>query len=408
VRNQIVARSRKDPLLRIGLTGGIGAGKSAVAHRLATHGAVLIDADQLAREVVAPGTDGLREVVDAFGAGVLGADGTLDRAALAAEVFVGEAARRRLESIIHPRVRARTAQLIDAAPPDAVVVNDVPLLVESGLAPTYHLVIVVEADEATRVARLVGTRDLDKEQARSRIRAQASDDARRAAADVLLINERALADLHTAVDALWRDRLVPFEENLRRRRFVRRQEQLSIVPYDPTWPAQYQRLATRIAHAIGDATHRVDHVGSTAVPGLEAKDVIDIQLTVDTLDTADALAARLADAGFPRAPGQWHDNPKPGTPDPAAWEKRVHGSADPGRVVHLHVRGEGSPGVRTALMFRDWLRADEGARAEYAALKRRLRGEGLTTTAYAAAKEPWFDEVWERAEGWAAQVGWQP
>jgi dephospho-CoA kinase len=395
-------------LLRIGLTGGIGAGKSAVAQRLATHGAVVIDADLLAREVVAPGTDGLREVVEAFGAGVVGEDGVLDRAALAAKVFADDHARRRLEGIIHPRVRARTAQLSNAAPPDAVVVNDVPLLVESGLAPSYHLVIVVEADEATRVARLMRTRDLDEEQAWARIRAQASDDARRAAADVLLTNDGALADLHAAVDRLWADRLAPFDENLRHRRFVRRQEQLSIVPYDPTWPAQYQRLAARIAHAVGEAAHRVDHVGSTAIPGLAAKDVIDIQLTLDTLDTADTLAARLADAGFPRAPGQWHDNPKPGTPDPAAWEKRVHGSADPGRVVHLHVRGKASPGVRTALMFRDWLRADEQARAEYAALKSRLREEGLTTTAYAAAKEPWFDEVWQRAEGWAAQVGWQP
>lgn len=395
-------------MLRTGLTGGIGAGKSVVAQRLAAHGAVVIDADRLAREVVAPGTDGLREVVDAFGADLVGTDGALDRTALATRVFADEPARRRLESIIHPRVRARTAELTAAAAPDAVVVNDVPLLVESGLAPTYHLVIVVEAEEATRVARLVRTRDMDERQARARIRAQASDEARRAAADVMITNDGTLAELHTTVDRLWRDRLVPFEENLRHRRFVRRPEQLSIVPYDPAWPAQYQRLAARIAHAVGDAHHRVDHVGSTSVPGLEAKDVIDIQLTVDTLDTADALAERLADAGFPRAPGQWHDNPKPGTPDPGAWEKRVHGSADPGRVVHLHVRGAGSPGVRTALMFRDWLRADEGARDEYAALKRRLRRQGLATCAYAAAKEPWFDEVWQRVEGWAAQVGWQP
>src|SRR5690606_4987528 len=121
-------------VLRVGLTGGIGAGKSEVARRLAGHGAVVVDADRLAREVVAPGTDGLAEMVARFGRRVLTADGGLDRAALAAVVFDDEAARRDLEAIIHPRVRARTAALVAAAPSDAVVVNDVPLLVEAGLA----------------------------------------------------------------------------------------------------------------------------------------------------------------------------------------------------------------------------------------------------------------------------------
>jgi dephospho-CoA kinase len=123
-------------VLKIGLTGGIGAGKSAVAARLAERGAVIIDADRLAREVVAPGTDGLREIEAAFGPEVTGPDGALDRPALGARVFGDEAARRRLEGIIHPRVRARTAELIAAAAPDAIVVNDVPLLVETGLAPS--------------------------------------------------------------------------------------------------------------------------------------------------------------------------------------------------------------------------------------------------------------------------------
>src|SRR4051812_26507783 len=142
-------------MLLVGLTGGIGAGKSAVSARLATHGAVIVDADVLARDAVAAGTGGLAEVVAAFGGGVLGADGGLDRAALAAQGFGDEAAGRRLEGIIPPRVRARTAELTAAAPADAVVVNDVPLLVEVGLAPTYHLVVVVEAARATRIDRLV-------------------------------------------------------------------------------------------------------------------------------------------------------------------------------------------------------------------------------------------------------------
>jgi dephospho-CoA kinase len=397
-----------DRVLRIGLTGGIGAGKSATSSRLACHGALIVDADRLAREVVAPGTDGYAEVVAAFGPTVVGADGGLDRSALAALVFTDEAARQRLEGIIHPRVRARTAELTRAAPPGAVVVNDVPLLVESGLAPTYHLVVVVEAAEDARVGRLVRGRGMTERQARDRIRAQADDARRRAAADVLLHNDSSLDELHGAVDRLWTGRLAPFAQNLRHRRYVRRPETLTIVPYDPAWPEQFERLAARIRHAAGDAVRRVDHVGSTAVPGLAAKDVIDIQLTVDDMAAADELSEPLSEAGFPLVAHLRHDSPKPYAPDPAEWQKRVHGSADPGRVVHLHVRAAGSHGWRTALLFRDWLRGDGAARAEYTALKQRLSQDGMTTTRYAEAKEPWFDEVWERAEQWAAAVGWRP
>jgi dephospho-CoA kinase len=393
-------------VLLIGLTGGIGAGKSVVADRLAALGAVVVDADVVARQVVAPGTDGLREVAAAFGRGVLYADGTLDRTALAGRVFGDEPARRRLERIIHPLVRARTAELIAAAPPDAVVVNDVPLLVEVGLAATYHLVLVVEAAEATRVARLVADRGMAEAEAYARIHAQTGDELRRAAADVVLDNGGALDDLYARVDRLWSHRLLPYEENVRLRREAKRPERLDIVPYDPTWPDQYARLAARVSHAA--AGRRTDHVGPTAVPGLPAKDVIDIQLTVDSLADADRIADALADAGFPRANGEWSDFPKPEAPDPAAWRRRLHGGADPGRVVRLHVRAAGSPGWRAALLFRDWLRADPRARAECVAEKERLAAGGPTATGYATAEEPWFDEMWPRARGWAESTGWGP
>jgi dephospho-CoA kinase len=193
----------------VGLTGGIGAGKSAVADRLAELGAVVIDADRLAREAVAPGTDGLAEVVAAFGPELLTPDGALDRPALARRVFGDADARRRLEGIIHPRVRARTAELVAAAPPDAVVVNDVPLLVEAGLAAAYGVVIVVLAEEGARVARLVGTRGMTPDEAQARIRTQASDEQRRAVADVVIVNDGTLAELHEKVDAVWRERLAP-------------------------------------------------------------------------------------------------------------------------------------------------------------------------------------------------------
>jgi dephospho-CoA kinase len=193
----------------VGLTGGIGSGKSAVAQRLAKHGAIIIDADVIAREVVAPGTDGLREVVGVFGAEVLAADGALDRPALGRLVFEDPAARERLEAIVHPRVRARTAEIVAAAPENAVVVNDVPLLVEAGLAGAYEIVIVVEAPEAVRVARLVTDRGMSEPDARARIAAQATDAQRRAVADVVIVNDGSRGDLDAKVDEVWQERLQP-------------------------------------------------------------------------------------------------------------------------------------------------------------------------------------------------------
>jgi dephospho-CoA kinase len=164
-------------VLRIGLTGGIGSGKSTVAALLAQHGARVVDADRIAREVVEPGTPGLTAVVAEFGEGVVTADGVLDRPALAALVFGDPAARARLDGVVHPLVRARAAELVAAAPADAVVVQDVPLLVETGQAGCFDLVLVVETDLGTRVARLVD-RGLTADDARARIASQATDEQR--------------------------------------------------------------------------------------------------------------------------------------------------------------------------------------------------------------------------------------
>ncbi|HEV7188036.1 MAG TPA: dephospho-CoA kinase [Blastococcus sp.] len=195
-------------MLRIGLTGGIGSGKSTVSRLLAGHGAVIVDADVIAREVVEPGTPGLAAVVEAFGPGVLASDGSLDRPALAAVVFGNPDARRRLDGIVHPLVRARAAEVAAVAPPDAVVVHDVPLLVETGQAAGYDLVLVVEADPETRVARLV-QRGLTAEDARARMAAQATDEQRRAVADVVLDNSGTQQQLAAQVDRFWAERVVP-------------------------------------------------------------------------------------------------------------------------------------------------------------------------------------------------------
>ena len=193
-------------MLRIGLTGGIGSGKSTASRLLAERGAVIVDADRIAREVLEPGTPGLGAVAAAFGDGVLTADGALDRPALAAIVFSDPEARARLDGIVHPLIRSRSAELIAAAPPDAVLVNDVPLLVETGGAGSYDLVVVVEADEETRIARLV-QRGLTAEDARARIAAQATDDQRRAVADVVLDNSGPLEALTAQVDRFWAERV---------------------------------------------------------------------------------------------------------------------------------------------------------------------------------------------------------
>lgn len=393
-------------MLRVGLTGGIGSGKSTVAQRLSELGAVVIDADVLAREVVAPESSGLEAIVGRFGDGVLDDAGALNRPALGAIVFADEQARRDLEGITHPLIARRTAELVAAAPEGAVVVHDVPLLVEKGYGPGYHLVVVTGADIQTRVKRLMHTRGMTETEARSRIAAQTTDEERRAAADVWLDNDGPKDDLLTAVDVLWHERLVPFEENVRGGIRAARAERPALVASDPTWPTQARRLLARLRLAFGDAQVTMDHIGSTAVPGLLAKDVIDLQVGVRSLDDADDpdLVDRLTRAGFPRPDGDWADNAKDGR----SWPKRFHGTADPGRIAHVHVREVGSPGWRWALVFRDWMRAVPEARQEYAAEKRRLAATGLGTSEYAAAKEPWFDSVHERVEAWARETGWEP
>jgi dephospho-CoA kinase len=379
-------------MLRVGLTGGIGSGKSTVAGRLAEHGAVVIDADKIAREVVEPGTEGLAELRAAFGEEVVTDDGALDRAKLAAKVFTDDSARTTLNGIVHPRIRTRTVELMAAAPEDAIVVHDVPLLVEAHMGPAYHLVLVVDAPEEERVHRVVRDRGMPEEDARARIKAQATESARRAAADVWLDNSGTADEVLAVVDALWADRLVRYESNIRLRRGAEYGTPRLADP-DPTWPAQAHRLTERIALAGGALIERVDHTGSTAVPDLAAKDVIDLQVTVAKIEDADALAEPLTAAGFP------------------LWQQHIHASADPGRQANIHIRVADTPGWRDALLLPAWLSANPTERSAYENLKRELTTEYQTdedSSRYTEAKKPWLDEAAARAEEWAEQTNWHP
>ncbi|MFD3627437.1 dephospho-CoA kinase [Streptomyces sp. NPDC058698] len=190
-------------MLTVGLTGGIGAGKSEVSRLLAERGAVLIDADRIAREVVEPGTPGLRAVVDAFGEEILAEDGSLDRPRLGSVVFSDPERLAVLNSIVHPLVGARSRELEEAAAEDAVVVHDVPLLTENGLAPLYDLVIVVDVSPETQLDRLVGRRGMTEEDARARMAAQATREQRRAIADIVIDNDVPLDELARRVQDVW-------------------------------------------------------------------------------------------------------------------------------------------------------------------------------------------------------------
>ena len=192
----------------IGLTGGIASGKSTVATRLVELGAVGVDADQLAREVVEPGTPGLAAISEEFGSNVLLPDGSLNRPALGAIIFADPVRRERLNAITHPAVRQLTRDRIaaaDAADPHAIVVYDVPLLAEAvaGGLVTFDLVVVVHADSATRIQRMIALRGLTEVEATQRIGAQATDEERRALADVVIDNTGTLDATRAQVDALW-------------------------------------------------------------------------------------------------------------------------------------------------------------------------------------------------------------
>ena len=295
-------------MLRIGLTGGIGAGKSTVAKELASLGAVIVDGDRIAREVVEPGTPGLAALVEAFGEQILAEDGSLNRPALAAIAFSDDESRARLNAITHPLVGARSQELIAEAGPDAVIVQDIPLLVENHAAPMFHLVIIVWVDAEERVRRLVGSRGMAEEDARARIAAQATDEQRRAVADVWLENTGTEDETRAAVRELWVKRIVPFAANVNMHRPADDAPELD----DPDYG---ERLAGRLWVTLAGDARSVTAEGSHA------------QVVLADGVTEEAVIARLGDAGFAQV--------EPGT----------YRGADPGRAVTVTVTEAGTEGA---------------------------------------------------------------
>ena len=382
-------------MLRIGLTGGIGAGKSTVSRAFAQCGGVVVDGDVISREVVEPGTEGLTALVEHFGDGILLPDGALNRPALAAIAFSDEDKRLRLNGIVHPLVARRRSELIDAATEDAVIVEDIPLLVESQMAPMFPLVVVVHADPEVRVRRLIEYRGFSEDDAKARIAAQATDEQRRQVADVWLDNTGSEGQLTERARDLWYHRILPFSHNLAAGTPV--DDPRGLVPADPTWPDQARRAIARLNTACGHRAQRIDHIGSTAVAGMDARDIIDIQVTVASMETADELAGDLQRAGYPKVESITADRRYDGSN--GLWPKRFHASGDPGRPTHVHIRVDGEPNQRFALLFVDWLEANPAARADYLAVKRHADSETIGR---------WFSDAYPRAWAWADATGWSP
>jgi dephospho-CoA kinase len=315
-----------------------------------------------------------------------------------------------LEDITGPAINARVALLRGSVPADRIDVYDMPLLVEKGLWVHDHLTVVVGADADIRVARLVSQRGLSEADARARIAAQANDVQRRAAADAWIDNGGTRAVTEAQVRRLWDERLVPYDRNVRDGIRARRPDTPTLTDADPGWADAGARVVARLAAGLAGQGIRVDHVGSTSVAGLVAKDVIDVQIGVPRLSDADAdrFGEAMRRNGYLGVADNVQDHPHPAGAPAMEWQKRFFGGCDPGRIVHVHVREIGSAGWTFALAFRDWLRSEPAAREEYAALKRHLEAQSATTRDYTDAKEPWFETAYPRVKVWTRKVSWIP
>jgi dephospho-CoA kinase len=238
---------------------------------------------------------------------------------------------------------------------------------------------------------------MDEADARARIAAQAGEEQRRRVADVWLDNSGSEGQLVAQARELWSGRILPFAHNLALR--APTPDPAGLVPADPRWPDQAARIRARLATHCGHRALRIDHIGSTAITGMDARDIIDLQVTVAAIQTADELAEDLLRAGYPRVDSitadRRHDDSN------AMSDKRFHASADPGRPTHVHIRVDGDPNQRFALLFVDWLQANAAVRADYLAVKRRADADQT-------AVMRWLGDAYPRASAWAEGTDWSP
>jgi dephospho-CoA kinase len=203
---------------------------------------------------------------------------------------------------------------------------------------------------------------------------------------------------------LLHERILPFRDNLAANRRAPRRQVAELAPPDPTWPTQARRLIARLESVLGDEALRIDHIGSTSIAGLPAKNLIDIQVVVPGLDVADAVATHARDAGFVRVPGRWSGPDRGGM----QFEEIVLVDADPGRPVNVNLRPNHDPVWRETLLFRDWLRADAANRDRYLAFKQRLVETTHDVDEYSSGKLSWIGDALDAASLWAHEIGWQP
>ncbi|MCQ9366847.1 dephospho-CoA kinase [Brevibacterium sp. 91QC2O2] len=355
-----MAKTKENGMLRIGLTGGIGAGKTTVAQLFRERGVPVVDADRVAREVVEPGMPALAALAHEFGPAVLDADGGLNRAELASRAFADQAHTDALNAIMHPAIAARSRELFASYERSSIVVHDVPLLVENDLAPDYQLSVLVDVPADIRLERLVAGRGLDPADAQARIARQADDETRRAVCDIHLDNAGDLSRVTDAFGKIFDLRLSPFAENLRLGLAAAR----GPVELRPrSWPAETARTVARIRRATARlGLSGIEPSGPGAVADLPALDLMEFHLRVDR--PADPrLEVALEQAGFVPAPGDWSDDWEDGTPVEAL---RRFASADPGRPTVLYVGEPGSRAFDFAVWLRELLRSDAAERASFA------------------------------------------
>lgn len=384
-------QSRVECMLRIGLTGGIGAGKSTIAEQFRERGVPVIDADEIAREIVEPGEPALASLVSEFGEQILHPDGTLNRGGLAVVAFSDPQSTARLNAIMHPAIAERTRAHYDRHADASIVVHDVPLLVENSMTRLYHLAVLVDTPADVRLTRLVDSRGMDPADAQKRIGAQASDAERLAACDVVIDNSGTPEAARAAFTTMFEKRIQPFADNLAAGRTAERSG-VELVPAGERHGQTARRLSSRISHALTEAglpDAEVEHIGSTSVPGLLAKDIIDLQVLTRSDADWDAAAQALTAAGYP----QHHMEAFDDWDDAGHVPKRFHRNADPGQPVNVHVRTRGSLSARFAAHFAQRLRTDAALRADYEGTKKRLAEQHLddrSTSRCAETKEPFF------------------